>query len=229
VVSPGGWHCLEMKLQLLMVFFICWFNNGMAENTAPIKAQAILMTNSQLGISQRLGTVIFTQASPNDPVYITGQLTFDGRKDPITMLGMHIHAYGNLTQGCDSTGSHFNPTGQHHGSRTEAARHIGDLGNIIITNQRTTIDIVDNVVQLTGPHSIIGRALVVHQSEDDLGKGGNEESLKTGNAGKRFACGIIGLSSDVNEFPQSNSAAPLRKLFSIFVVVLGILAKKFYL
>ena len=36
--------------------------------------------------------------------------------------------------------------------------------------------------------------VIIH--EDDCGKGGNAESLKTGNAGKRIACAVIGYSKD---------------------------------
>ena len=47
---------------------------------------------------------------------------------------------------------------------------------------------------LYGEHSIIGRSMVCHADPDDLGKGGHELSLTTGNAGARVACGVIGLS-----------------------------------
>ncbi len=37
----------------------------------------------------------------------------------------------------------------------------------------------------------VKRTVVVHSGTDDLGKGGNEESKKTGNAGTRPACGKL--------------------------------------
>lgn len=36
------------------------------------------------------------------------------------------------------------------------------------------------------------RVLQVHDGVDDLGKGGHKDSLTTGNAGGRAACGVIG-------------------------------------
>jgi Cu-Zn family superoxide dismutase len=50
------------------------------------------------------------------------------------------------------------------------------------------------MIMIYGEHTVVGRSVVCHGGVDDLGKGGDEESLKTGNAGARLACGVIGLS-----------------------------------
>merc|ERR1712169_95868 len=107
--------------------------------------------------------------------------------------GFHVHQFGDLTNGCVSTGGHWNPEGKNHGAPGDAERHHGDLGNIEAGEDGVAkIDIIDKIIQLSGENTIIGRAIVVHAGEDDLGKGGDEGSLKTGNAGGRVACGVIG-------------------------------------
>ena len=89
-----------------------------------------------------------------------------------------------------------NPHGKTHGAPTDEARHVGDLGNVKTDGQGNAKGTIEDVlVKLIGPESVIGRTVVVHAGTDDLGKGGNEESLKTGNAGPRPACGVIGISN----------------------------------
>ena len=108
--------------------------------------------------------------------------------------GFHIHKCGDLRRNCDSTCEHYNPFSKHHGGRDDTDRHVGDLGNIEVDeNGVCNVIFIDKLVKLSGEYSVIGRAMVIHEDEDDLGKGGNEESLKTGNAGKRISCGIIGI------------------------------------
>ena len=50
-----------------------------------------------------------------------------------------------------------------------------------------------------GDRSVIGRGVVVHKDPDDLGQGEDAESLKTGNAGDRLACGVITLRGDTTK------------------------------
>lgn len=72
-------------------------------------------------------------------------------------------------------------------------RHEGDLGNIQANAAGvSTMTIVDNYITLSGPRSVIGRGLVIHNNIDDLGKGGVADSLTTGNSGSRIACAVIG-------------------------------------
>ncbi|XP_039118402.1 superoxide dismutase [Cu-Zn], chloroplastic-like [Dioscorea cayenensis subsp. rotundata] len=108
--------------------------------------------------------------------------------------GFHLHEFGDTTNGCISTGAHFNPNNLTHGAPEDKIRHAGDLGNIVANSDGVAeATIVDNLIPLSGPNAVIGRALVVHELEDDLGKGGHELSLTTGNAGGRLACGVVGI------------------------------------
>jgi len=111
---------------------------------------------------------------------------FDGEK------GVHIHCSGDLTRGCTSTCTHYNPTGGHHGGRDGMRRHKGDLGNLLFVKGKCNANFKADVTL----DDVIGRAIVIHEKEDDLGKGtgaDEEESQKTGNAGVRVACGIIAM------------------------------------
>ncbi|XP_042498971.1 superoxide dismutase [Cu-Zn], chloroplastic [Macadamia integrifolia] len=108
--------------------------------------------------------------------------------------GFHLHEFGDTTNGCISTGPHFNPNELTHGAPSDEIRHAGDLGNIVANADGVAeVTIVDNQIPLSGPNAVVGRAFVVHELEDDLGKGGHELSLSTGNAGGRLACGVVGL------------------------------------
>ena len=110
--------------------------------------------------------------------------------------GFHIHEWGNLTNGCVTAGPHYNPHGKTHAGPSDEVRHVGDLGNIEANAEgRAVLDIEDHLINIYGDvANVVGRSVVVHAGVDDLGKGGNEESLKTGNAGARVGCGVIGLS-----------------------------------
>ncbi|KMZ60238.1 Superoxide dismutase [Cu-Zn] [Zostera marina] len=150
-----------------------------------VKAVAVL-TGSQ-GVQ---GTVFFDQEAENGPTVVNASLTGLKPGDH----GFHIHALGDTTNGCMSTGPHFNPHGKVHGSPLDEIRHAGDLGNVTAKEDGTVnFTTTDTQIPLLGPLSIIGRAVVVHAESDDLGKGGHELSLSTGNAGGRVACGVIGL------------------------------------
>lgn len=81
-----------------------------------------------------------------------------------------------------------------HGAREAQIRHVGDLGNVIADeNGRVSTSFSDSVITLYGARSIIGRAVVVHTEEDDLGLTDHPDSHKTGNAGGRVACGVVGI------------------------------------
>jgi Cu-Zn family superoxide dismutase len=92
----------------------------------------------------------------------------------VSYHGVHIHEYGDLTEGCKSAGPHYNPDQKSHGGPRDFNRHVGDLGNLR-TDYRGAAEmcILDSATTLYGERSIIGRSVVVHKNKDDLGRGGD--------------------------------------------------------
>eukprot|EP00740_Mantoniella_antarctica_P015864 CAMPEP_0181367994 /NCGR_PEP_ID=MMETSP1106-20121128/11798_1 /TAXON_ID=81844 /ORGANISM="Mantoniella antarctica, Strain SL-175" /LENGTH=205 /DNA_ID=CAMNT_0023483975 /DNA_START=117 /DNA_END=734 /DNA_ORIENTATION=+ len=154
--------------------------------------KAVCVLTGSAGVA---GTVTFTQ-SDDGATTIVGDI----KGLAAGMHGFHIHEFGDTTNGCMSTGPHFNPAKMKHGAPDAAVRHAGDMGNVEATADACTFTISDAQIPLSGPNSIVGRACVIHELQDDLGLGDSTEigtqgktSETTGNAGGRLACGVIGL------------------------------------
>ena len=156
--------------------------NSITEGETTVIAQCDLQHSDTVK-----GTILLMQA-PGTPTLIKGTIT---GLEP-GEHGFHIHEFGDMSKGCESMGAHYNPDGVDHGHLGDG--HVGDLGNITADESGTAkFSIRADRVELIGNRSVVGRGIVVHADPDDLGKGGDEESLKTGNAGDRLACGVITL------------------------------------
>ncbi|AAS54170.2 AGL321Wp [Eremothecium gossypii ATCC 10895] len=152
--------------------------------------KAIAVLKGDAGVS---GVVHFEQEADAAVTTISWNIT---GFEPNTEHGFHIHEFGDVTNGCTSSGSHFNPFKKTHGSPEDENRHVGDMGNVLADANGVAVGSAkDPLIKIFGPTSILGRTVVVHAGKDDLGRGGNEESLKTGNAGPRPACGVIGIAN----------------------------------
>lgn len=174
-----------MKSTMLSIFsLVACVALTLADDDEPLKAIAKLA-----GPSEVHGNITFTQQR-NGEVLVEGIII----GLPGGQYGFHVHEKGDITGDCFSTGGHFNPDKVHHGAPDDEVRHVGDLGNIEFDADRIArVSITDNIISLTGRNSIIGRAVVVHDGKDDLGRGTGPNSLKTGDAGGRPACGVIGI------------------------------------
>ena len=101
--------------------------------------------------------------------------------------GFHVHAVGDCSApDASSAGGHFMVGEKQHGAPSAAMHHEGDLGNIEAdASGKAKAELESKSLSLSGPNSIIGRAVIVHEKEDDM------TTQPTGNAGGRVACGVI--------------------------------------
>mmetsp|Transcript_10565 Transcript_10565/g.20794 ORF Transcript_10565/g.20794 Transcript_10565/m.20794 type:complete len:155 (+) Transcript_10565:82-546(+) len=136
------------------------------------------------------GVLKLEQSSEAAPTTIQGEVTglAPGKH------GLAILVAGDLSNPPTSLGEHFNPHGKNHGAPDAEERHVGSLGNVEAdADGKAIINVSDKLVKLIGPQSIIGRSIAIMSQEDDLGLGGQEQSLINGNAGPAIAVGVVGI------------------------------------
>jgi Cu-Zn family superoxide dismutase len=132
------------------------------------------------------GTVTFTQEAGQ--LHVVASLA---GVTPPGSHGFHIHESGVCERdpagkSFATAGGHFNPGGSPHGCPEAASHHAGDLGNVTIQPDGTgRLDITTSLMSLSGPTSVLGKAVILHAGTDDC------TGQPAGNAGSRFACGVV--------------------------------------
>ena len=137
--------------------------------------------------------------NPTQGSTVKGRVTFEPKKHGVHLAadftgltpgehGFHIHEKGDCSApDGSSAGAHFNPTDKPHGDPgTSEHFHLGDLGNILANKSGVAhLDVYFPHLTLSGPGAIVGRAIIVDASRDDL------KTQPTGNSGAPQACGVI--------------------------------------
>jgi len=131
------------------------------------------------------GTVTFTPQG--NGVKVTAHL--EG-VDTDGLHGFHVHENGSCVHGegekhFTSAGGHFNPDKAEHACPPTEPRHAGDLGNIQVTNGKGDLEFTTNLLSLTGPNTVVGKAIILHAKADDC------KTQPTGDSGDRLACGVV--------------------------------------
>ena len=152
------------------------------------------------GSGEQVGLVTFTQ--DDDHVVIEGEVHGVAGAG---QHGFHIHESGEcVAPDFTSAGGHFNPNGMPHACPPEPSRHAGDLGNIEVDAEGHGTVSMDSDKFTLGPGelSVVGRAVILHEGEDDC------TSQPTGDAGARLACGRIVLqgAADMPDMGEAEGA-----------------------
>lgn len=179
---------------LVIIFFSLASIYAQKENAKPNKPE--MATMALMAKNQKAICVL----NPTKGNAVTGIITFSQTPEGVKVVanlqgltkgkhGFHIHECGDCSaEDGSSAGGHFNPAMKSHGSPSDMTRHNGDLGNIEADDAgKAHIEYTDKMLQLEGEHSIIGRSIIIHKSEDDF------KTQPTGNSGARVACGVIGM------------------------------------
>jgi Cu-Zn family superoxide dismutase len=176
-----GWG--RTGLGLVLVAGVAWVfgTSGMSAQAGQAGVKTAVAKLAPTKDNTGRGEVTFTQEA--DGVHVVG--SFSGLV--MGEHGFHVHEKGDCSApDAASAGGHFNPATQPHGPREVPERHVGDLGNVKADPYGLArVDFVDKQLSLSGPNSILQKAVILHANPDDF------KTQPTGNAGGRVACGVI--------------------------------------
>ena len=113
--------------------------------------------------------------------------------------GFHVHTTGQCVPPFTSAGGHFNPSGAGHGD------HAGDLPSLLVNRDGTgELEFETDRFSLSDLLVGDGSALIVHAGRDNYANipiryhshttdtfGPDADTLATGDAGARAACGVV--------------------------------------
>jgi Cu/Zn superoxide dismutase len=152
----------------------------------PMKPQVSVAVFRQSDI---VGEVVASVSGHNTVVHATFTALPPGKH------GFHIHRAGDLRgEGCKGACAHWHKGPPcNHGGRPGGSheRHTGDLGNIEI-RAATASASYTYVLTNVHPSELLGRAMIIHADEDDLGRGLHDDSKTTGHSGARIGCAVFG-------------------------------------
>jgi superoxide dismutase, Cu-Zn family len=138
---------------------------------------------------ERVGHVWFKEHGRDGAVAVFARV--DGL--PPGFHGFHIHTTGACEPDFTAAGGHFNPTDASHGD------HAGDLPTLLVNEDGTgMLAAATDRFSLADLRDADGSAVIVHELPDNYANipdrytpPADEETLSTGDAGSRLACGEL--------------------------------------
>lgn len=163
------------------------------QDTTENVSKAIAVISPTEGNDAR-GTVTFTKGAEGVQV----QAEFSGL--PEGPHGYHVHLYGDCSANDGtSAGTHFNFIGSSTNPPADIDRITGNLGNAVAgADGNATADTTISNIEMSGPKSIIGRAIIIHANAND------PSQPPIGAAGSRLGCGVIGIAESGNGQNMNN-------------------------
>jgi superoxide dismutase, Cu-Zn family len=160
-------------------------------------------------VAQEEGLALVARLQPVGDGGATGEVTFTPEAGGVRVAarmtgltpgehGFHVHENGSCEAAdlpddpdtdpnpAGAAGGHFAGADTTHGGPDAASRHDGDLGNVTAgLDGVAVLDRLDQRLRLSGPNSILGKAVIVHAGADDL------TTQPSGASGARVACGVV--------------------------------------